>query len=112
VTSKLKGVRDALHEQGKAQPGDEPEYNSLGNDRKSRESLIIGNSRLQPSLSASSTSIGSHQSSLLDDFGGEKDSDRTQPIEPFRRDSPLLPGDKNRILSATPPRNMVSRQVR
>ena len=108
VTSQLKGVRDSLHERGKAQPGDESEVNSLRNSLKSRESLTMDKSKMQPSFNASSTSSGSHQSSLLDDYVGEKDGDPTQPMQPSKR----LPGDKNRILSATPPKNMVSRQVR
>ena len=118
VSSKLKGVRDALHEEGRAQDEDDPEFNSLGKSRASRDSFYDKNdlkARLVPSFSASSTSSESNTQSLLND---SVLGDRTKPIAPSSvqrlqqdRDSPSLM-DKNRILSATPPKNMVTRQVR
>ncbi|XP_066926069.1 uncharacterized protein [Clytia hemisphaerica] len=111
VSSKLKGVRDALHQEGRVQEEDGPEFNSLGKSQASRDSFYDKDdfkAKLIPSFSASSTSSGSNTQSLLDD---SVVGDRTKPIAPswvqHDRDSPV---DKNRILSATPPKNMVTRQ--
>ena len=129
VTSKLKGFRDALHKEGKPQQDEDcgPEYSSLGKNqnRLFHQSIPFpsddGASGGQPSSfsttgndTSSETSIDSETDSLMESFVAERSSAKV----PHARNSPphqlnLIPVhvDKNRILSATPPSNMVTRQV-
>ena len=129
VTSKLKGVRDALHEEGRAQQdnGYGPEHSSLGKineaNRLSQQSLNFPNDVRKSSFStpgngtttSSESSSDSETDSKINNFAAERSAARTKsgskPKE-ILLDSSIPPHvNKNQILSATPPSNMVTRQV-
>lgn len=130
VDSKLKGVRDALHQERRPQQdGCGPEHSSLGKinepKRLSQQSLNFPSDARKSSFStsgngtttSSESSNDSETDSRIDSFAAERSAAKFPPraksgSKPQEIDSSIPAHfDKNRILSATPPSNMVTRQV-
>ena len=113
VDSKLKGVRDALHAEGRHQPNRDgnPEHSSLdGKNHDDGLPLLRQQFPEQPtSFTTSGSSTTSTESDEMDGFIAE----RTRVPSGQHQTINAIPAhiDKNRILSATPPSNMVTRQV-